>query len=80
MSFDSGVSRYIRATATVEVFFPVDSKGNADISCKQCWFFRRQSQTCGLNGAVCQYPEKYVGGRCPLQEETQDSGLRRETI
>lgn len=65
--FSSGVSEYIHAQATVDVFFPVDFKGNADICCNQCFFFRRNYQTCGLNGEVCQYPQKYVGGSCPLK-------------
>jgi hypothetical protein len=66
-NFDSGVASYIHAQAKVDVFFPVDFKGNADISCNQCYFFRRSYKTCGLNGEVCQYPEKYVGASCPLE-------------
>lgn len=65
--FETGVADYIHAQATVDVFFPVDHKGNADICCNQCFFFRRNYQTCGLNGEVCQYPQKYVGGSCPLK-------------
>ena len=65
--FETGVADYIHARATVDVFFPVDHKGNADISCNQCFFFRRNYSTCGLNGEVCQYPNKYVGGSCPLK-------------
>ena len=65
-NFDSGVKDYIHAQATVDVFFPVDWKGNADICCDQCYFFRRSYKTCGLNGEVCQYPSKCVGGSCPL--------------
>ena len=65
-NFDTGVSEYVHAQATVDVFFPVDWKGNADICCDQCYFFRRSYKTCGLNGEVCQYPNKYVGGSCPL--------------
>lgn len=64
---DSGVSDYVHCQATVDVFFPIDRRGNADISCNQCFFFRRNYQTCGLNGEVCQYPQKYVGGSCPLK-------------
>ena len=67
-SFDSGVASYIHAQAKVDVFFPVDARGNADISCSQCYYFRRSYKTCGLNGEVCQYPEKYVGAACPLKE------------
>ena len=66
-AFDSGVKEYVHAQATVDVFFPVDFRGYADISCNQCFFFRRNYQTCGLNGEVCQYPQKYVGGSCPLK-------------
>ena len=70
--FDSGIASYVQAEATVTVFFPVDWKGNADISCSQCYYFRKNYSTCGLNGEVCQYPNKYVGGSCPLTpvEET----------
>lgn len=72
-NFDSGVKRYIKATATVEVGFPVDYRDHADISCFQCQFFRRTYQTCGLNGQVCAYPNKYVGEWCPLEiEENQE--------
>lgn len=71
-SFDSGVSSYIHAQAKVDVFFPVDAKGNADISCSQCYYFRRNYKTCGLNGEVCQYPEKYVGASCPLEEAEEE--------
>lgn len=67
-NFESGVKSYIHAQATVDIFFPVDLKGNADISCNQCYYFRRQSRSCALNGEICQYPERYVGDSCPLKE------------
>lgn len=66
-NFESGVADYIHARATVDIYFPVDHNGNADISCTQCFFFRKNYQTCGLNGEVCQYPQKYVGDSCPLK-------------
>lgn len=74
--FDDGIASYIEAEATVTVYFPVDRRGNADISCNQCYFFRRNYSTCGLNGEVCQYPQKYVGGSCPLHpvEDGDDNG------
>ena len=71
-NFESGVSSYIHAQAKVDVFFPVDARGNADISCGQCYYFRRNYKTCGLNGEVCQYPEKYVGASCPLEEVAEE--------
>lgn len=67
-NFDSGVKRYIKARAVVEVSFPVDYKDNADVSCHQCIYFRRTYQTCGLNGYICEYPSKHVGSACPLVE------------
>lgn len=65
-NFDSGVKEYIVAEATVRVHFPVNFQDRADVSCNQCQFFRRSTQLCGLNGAVCEYPQKYVGSQCPL--------------
>lgn len=65
-NFESGVASYVHARATVDIWFPVDAKGNADISCNQCYYYRRQSRSCALNGEICQYPEKWVGSHCPL--------------
>lgn len=66
-NFESGVSSYIKGYAVVEVSFPVDSKGKADISCFQCPFFYRNSSRCQLNESMVAYPERYVGQNCPLQ-------------
>lgn len=66
-NFNSGVASYVQAKATVYVSFPVDFKGNADISCNQCEYFRRNYKTCGLNGKICEYPQNYVGSNCPLE-------------
>lgn len=64
--FDSGVKSYIYATATVRVSFPVDFRGNADVYCELCPYYRRNYRNCGLNGEICEYPNKYIGSRCPL--------------
>lgn len=77
-SFESGVSCYIEAEATVKVYFPVDSKGNADISCSQCYFFREYSKRCGLNHEICQYPNKYVGDSCPLHNVNYDEFMNND--
>lgn len=66
-NFDSGVARYIKARAVVEVGFPVDWRGSAEISCKHCPFFRWSTRQCGLNQSVVNFPEKYVGDMCPLE-------------
>ena len=72
--FESGVARYIRGVAVVENYFPVDFKGNASINCYQCKFFRRASSSCALNNAVCEFPDKYVSGNCPLERMDDDEG------
>ena len=65
-NFESGVAGYVNAEAVVRVSFPVDFKGREDVNCYQCPYFRRNYQTCGLNGAICEYPQKYIGSKCPL--------------
>ena len=73
----SGVQGYVTGTATVTVNFPIDLHGNLDINCRQCWYFRRTYSICGLDGQVCEYPDKYIGSRCPLKfgEEDDDGNL-----
>jgi len=66
-NFETGVSGYVEAEATVRVFFPIDLRGNAEICCRQCYYFRTSSSSCALNGEICQYPNKYVGASCPLR-------------
>ena len=65
-SFETGVSSYVRGRAVVTQYWPVDLRGNADINCKQCFFFRDASGRCGITGEVSEYPQKYVGGHCPM--------------
>lgn len=70
--FTSGVKRYIKARAVVEVGFPVDWRDNAEIACKHCPFYVRATQRCGLNQQIVNYPERFVGSECPLEEVTED--------
>lgn len=69
--FENGVARYVLGKATVVAHFPVDSRGNADVSCSQCFFFRDASRRCGLTGEISEYPNKYVGSCCPLEMEEE---------
>lgn len=71
--FDSGVKRYIKARAVVEVNFPVDWKDNAEIACKHCPFYVRATQKCALNQQIVNFPERYVGEYCPLEKVTEDA-------
>lgn len=66
-NFESGVASYVIGRATVTVGFPVDFKGNAEIACKHCPFFIRATQKCALNQEMVNFPEKYVGTKCPLE-------------
>ena len=70
--FESGVSRYIVGTATVEVNFPVDFRGVPYVRCSMCEFFSRNSNRCRLNGALCAFPEKYIGQNCPLKFDEKE--------
>lgn len=66
-NFETGISRYIKARAVVEVGFPVDWRGSVEIACKHCPFYIRATQRCGLNQQIVNYPDKYVGNECPLE-------------
>jgi hypothetical protein len=66
--FDDGVKRYIKARAVVEVGFPVDWRDSAEIACKHCQFIVFSTRRCGLTQTVVNFPEKYVGHDCPLEE------------
>ena len=72
-AFDSGVKRFIRAYAVVEVAFPVSWRDNAEIACKHCPYYIRATMRCALNQAIVNYPETHVGSECPLEiiEETE---------
>ena len=64
--FETGVSSYVKGVAEVENNFPVDERGVAHITCSHCRYYRFTIPKCGLNGEICDFPEKYRGARCPL--------------
>lgn len=66
--FSSGVKRFIKARAVVEVGFPVDWRDNPEIACKHCNFFVRATQRCGLTQQIVNYPDHYIGTCCPLEK------------
>lgn len=77
-NFDTGVKAYIKAKATVEVYFPVDWRGSVEIACKHCPFYVKSTQRCGLNQAIVNFPERYVGSECPLEQvesEEENNGV-----
>lgn len=71
-NFDSGVASYVTAYAVVEVNFPVDEKGRADISCSKCPYLSSNERMCQLNKEPVAYPNKYVGQKCPLIEKEKE--------
>ena len=66
-NFESGIARYIKTRAIVEVNFPVDFKGREEIACKHCQFYVRATQRCGLNQQVVNFPDHFIGYDCPLE-------------
>lgn len=71
-NFDNGVASYIKGRVTIEVGFPVDYKGRAEIACKHCRFFVRATMRCGVNQEVVNFPDNYVGVHCPLERIEED--------
>ena len=67
-SFESGVKGYVKAQTVVTTYFPIDWKGNVEIACKHCNFFVRATQRCGLNQTIVNFPERFVGTECPLEQ------------
>ena len=74
--FDSGVKEYIVGSCEVKVHFPVDFRGNADITCKQCPYLSSNERMCQLNKMPVAYPNKYVGDYCPLEREEKENVQR----
>ena len=75
--FETNVYGYKYVSATVTVHFPVDRNGRVDARCVLCPKYRYSSRRCGLNEAICEYPEKYVGSECPFLDrllEDDDDG------
>lgn len=71
-SFESGVKRYIVAEAKVRVYFPVSWKDEASIACVHCPHYRNTYRKCGLNDSIVNFPERYVGSECPLEEVVEN--------
>ena len=50
-NFESGVKGFVKAYAVVQIGFPIDWRGNAEIACKHCNFFIRATQRCAQSGS-----------------------------
>lgn len=73
-NLDDGTSGYLKGTASVATYFPIDRKGTAYIACEACRFYRRSSKRCGLTDEVIPWPDKYTGRSCPLTLEEEENG------
>ena len=71
VGFESGVASYVKAYAIVEVNFPVNDKGFADISCMRCPYLSSNERMCQLNKEPVAYPYKFVGDKCPLIQKEE---------
>lgn len=78
--FESGISDYIHAVAKVDIYFPVDHKGNSHICCDQCYFYRESSHSCALTHEPSTFPSRWVGDACPLMPVSDDQAKRVEAL
>jgi len=72
-ALESGVKNYIKAKATVTVNFPVDFRDNAVVACKLCPYLTHSTNMCQLTKELVPFPDKYVGGCCPLELADSDT-------
>lgn len=77
-NFETGVKDYVKARATVEVHFPIDWRGSVEIACKHCPFYVKSTQRCGLNQAIVNFPDRYIGRECPLEEVEESEEVINE--
>lgn len=73
-NFESGCSGFVKAYAVIQVSFPIDWRGKAEIACKHCNYFIRATQRCALNQEVVNFPEHFVGNCCPLKIIEENEG------
>ena len=67
MMIDHGVIEYVRGTATVETWFPIDDRtGSVDVCCEKCNFYSFRDRRCWLTQELPPYPNKFRGRECPL--------------
>lgn len=70
--FESGVKRYIRGRAELNVFFPVDFRDKEYVDCAHCRLFSRSSGRCNWTSEIIPFPDRAVGFECPLEREDED--------
>lgn len=76
MTFDTGVLGFVHAQGIVDVYFPIDKKGNAIINCFQCKFLASNERICQLTKEPVAFPKQYISPKCPLL----DSILQQQEI
>lgn len=76
--FGSGVYGYVDGRATITVHFPVDKRGEPDISCKQCPFYYISTRTCGITKNIVPWGEHFIAPTCPLKFNDEDEENENE--
>lgn len=66
MNVETGVSGFVHAQGVVDVFFPIDNKGNAMVNCFHCRFLASNERICQLTKEPTPFPSKYISPKCPL--------------
>lgn len=70
--FESGIGKYVHARAVVDVYFPVDEKGNEYIRCTFCPLYNAHTRRCMQTQEILAFPDKYVGAYCKLKESEEE--------
>ena len=68
-SFDTGVPGYIVGRTEVANYFPINKRGDVDLSCEHCRFYVMRSRRCFLTDELQHYPDRDRGMNCPLELE-----------
>lgn len=66
--FENGIGRYVHTQTTVDVYFPVDEKGNVYDKCTFCPLYNAHTRRCMQTQEILAFPDKYVGYYCKLKE------------
>lgn len=75
--FENGISDFVDFKHTVDIHFPVDSRGKSHICCKFCNLFT--GTRCVLTWKTPLDAEKFVAEGCPIEKEN-DANIELEDM
>lgn len=70
--FENGIKEYVVGECKIEVNFPVGFDGKRHIACRFCPYLSSNERMCQINKEPVAFPDKFVGGRCPLREKKEN--------